>query len=206
VCAGVSPSMGLAAAAGRSVESPRRPSYSVDGSHLLWSGGASAAVGGRSTTTVAGDRSSRLSQSRSDEHLRGKARRHVVLASSPCGGPHGGGDGEPRAGGVAHPRGVFDVASTAAQSPQWRCRVLLRWLLLRLEIDACSEALRSSTALVWTCGRCCGVEGIAVGTGAAWAGFLSVQLLGGRRCCNGAAVVVPRVRRRCSGDCAWRWR
>jgi hypothetical protein len=41
----------------------------------------------------------------------------VVLTSSPRGGLHGGGDGKPWAGGVAHPRGgVFGVDGTAAQS------------------------------------------------------------------------------------------
>jgi hypothetical protein len=85
--------------------------------------------------------------------------------------------------------------------------MLLRWLLLRLEIDAYSEALTSLTVLVWRCGRCYRGEGIAVGAGAAWAGFLSVRLLGGhggRRRCSGEAVEVPGVRRRCSGGCAWR--
>jgi hypothetical protein len=47
--------------------------------------------------------------------LRGEAGRHVavssqwrcmVLTSSPRDDPHGGGDGEPWAGGVAHPRGA----------------------------------------------------------------------------------------------------
>jgi hypothetical protein len=103
--------------------------------------------------------------------------------------------------------GVFGVAGTAARSPQWHCRVLLRWLRHRLEIDDCSEALRSSTALVWRCGRCCGVEGVAVGTGAAWEGFLGLLGdRGGRHCCNGADIEVPGACRRCSGYCAWWWR
>jgi hypothetical protein len=50
--------------------------------------------------------------------------------------------------------GVFGKAGTAARSPRRRCQVLLRWLPPRLEIDAYSKALRSSTTLVWRCGRC----------------------------------------------------
>jgi hypothetical protein len=70
-----------------------------------WSGGASAAVGGRSSAAVAGGRSSRLPQGRSDEPpawgswAAPSRQRCVVLASSPRSGPHGGGDGEPWAGG-----------------------------------------------------------------------------------------------------------
>jgi hypothetical protein len=72
-CTGVSLFMGLMAAAGRSVVPPRRSSYSVDDSRLLWSGGASAAVGGSSMTAVAGGRSSRLPQGRSGEPLAWKS-------------------------------------------------------------------------------------------------------------------------------------
>jgi hypothetical protein len=71
-----------------------------------------------------------------------------VLTSSPRGGPHGGGDGEPWAGGVAHPRGVFGVDGMAVHSPRRRYRVLLRWLLLRLEIDTCS--VDDTGVEVWT--------------------------------------------------------
>jgi hypothetical protein len=52
-------------------------------------------------------------------------------ASSPHGDPHGGGDGELRAGGVAHPMGAFGEDGVAVRSPQWRYRVLLCWLLPR---------------------------------------------------------------------------
>jgi hypothetical protein len=53
-------------------------------------------------------------------------------------------------------------------------------------------------ALVWWCGRCCRGEGVTVDAGMAWASFLGVRLLGGRRRCSGAAVEVPVVCRRCS--------
>jgi hypothetical protein len=91
----------------------------------------------------------------------------VVLTSSPRGGR---GDGERWAGGVAHPRRVFGVDGTATQSPRRCCRLLLRWLHLRLEIDACSKALTSSTTLVWRCGQCYRGEGVEVGADAARTG------------------------------------
>jgi hypothetical protein len=43
-----------------------------------------------------------------------------VHASSPRGDPHGGGDGELRAGTVTHPRGVFGEAGTTVRSPRQR--------------------------------------------------------------------------------------
>jgi hypothetical protein len=102
------PSVGLVV--GQLVASPRRPSFSVDDGRLPWSGDASAAIRGKSVVAVAEGRSPRLPQSRTDEPLVWGSWaapswwRCVVLASSPRGGPHGGGDGEPWADGVAHPR------------------------------------------------------------------------------------------------------
>jgi hypothetical protein len=100
---------------------------------------------GKSAAVVARDR---LSQGRSDEpHAEGcGATRNDAFptmppmvvgvvsfirahASSPRDDPHGGGDGELRAGGVAHPMGAFGEDGVAVRSPRWRYRVLLRWLL-----------------------------------------------------------------------------
>jgi hypothetical protein len=52
-------------------------------------------------------------------------------ASSPRSDPHGGGDGDLRAGGVAHRMGAFGEDGAAVRSPRRRCRVLLHWLLPR---------------------------------------------------------------------------
>jgi hypothetical protein len=116
--AGVHPSVGLVAAVGRSVASPRRLSCSVDSGHLL---GASRGVAVPPPLSGADPRPRWPGVAHRGCHradlanlLHGEARwrvaapsrrRCVVLASTPCGGPHGGGDGKPWADGVAHPRG-----------------------------------------------------------------------------------------------------
>jgi hypothetical protein len=118
------------------VASPRRPSFSVDDGRLL---GASRGV------AVAEGRSQRLPQSRTDEPLVWGSWaapswwQCVVLASSPRGDPHGGGDGEPCADGVAHPRvcsvwlawwrGLLDDiagCSSAGSSFGWRLMLALK--------------------------------------------------------------------------------
>jgi hypothetical protein len=106
------PSVGLTVAAGQSVAArPPPPPPPPNPSCMVHSGRLLGCCWGRSTVAVAGGRSSRLPQGRSDKPLvwgswAAPSRRCcVVLASSPRGGPHGGGDGEPWASGVAHPRG-----------------------------------------------------------------------------------------------------
>jgi hypothetical protein len=67
---------------GREVDSvPRHLSYLVDGGRLPWSGGASTAVRGRSSTAVARGRPSRLLQGRSSEPFAWETRRHVATPS-----------------------------------------------------------------------------------------------------------------------------
>jgi hypothetical protein len=128
-CAGIPSFVGLVVVvAGQSVASPQRLSYSVESGrvlgtshgvavppplsgadpHLRWSG-----VGSQGC-----HRADLVSLLRGEAGWRMAAPsrwRCMVLASSLHGGPHGGGDGEPWADGVAHRRGGgFIMVSTVA--------------------------------------------------------------------------------------------